>query len=133
MKGILKIQSPKFQLQILLASHDTVPCQIIIKLSFLCIFFIDLQTTEAQSFIILLKQYCSAILRPSDHTVVRPRAEIRTRDRKSRARDSDQQTTTPPFFVVTPSYFRVRAHYRLREFVTKTSGSAKKWLYKSIN
>ena len=38
----------------------------------------------------------SVICRPSDHTVGRPRAENRTRDGRSRGKDSHHQPTTPP-------------------------------------
>ena len=40
-------------------------------------------------FIILFIQYYSVTCRPSDHTVGRPRAEIRTRDGRSRGKDSN--------------------------------------------
>ena len=44
-------------------------------------------------FIILFIQYYSMICRPSDHTVGRPRAEIRTRAGRPRGRDT---TPRPP-------------------------------------
>ena len=44
------------------------------------IFCLDLQPIEAQGFNTLVTQYIRVICRPSDHTMGRPRAEIRTRD-----------------------------------------------------
>ena len=42
--------------------------------------------------------YCNTvwICRPSDRTVGRPRTKIGTRDGRSKGRDTDYQTTTPP-------------------------------------
>ena len=51
-------------------------------------------------FIILFIQYYSVICRPSDHTVGRPRAEIRTRARRLRGRDT---TPRPPQLLKSPS------------------------------
>ena len=45
-------------------------------------------------FILLFKQYYSETCRPSEHSVGRPRAEIRTRDGHSRGRD-----TRPPHLL----------------------------------
>ena len=47
-------------------------------------------------FIILLIQYYSVICRPSDHTVGRPRAKIRTQAWRSRGRDT---TPRPPHLL----------------------------------
>ena len=57
-----------------------------------------IQPTKAQGFNTLFIQYYSVICRSSDHIVGRPRAEIRTRDGRSRGRDSDHWTTIR-FFV----------------------------------
>ena len=47
-------------------------------------------------FITLFIQYYSAICRPSDHTVGRPRAESWNRDGRSRGKDTNHETTKPP-------------------------------------
>ena len=44
----------------------------------------------------LFIHYYSVIWRPSDHTVGRPQAEIRTLEGRSRGRDSNHWVTTPP-------------------------------------
>ena len=62
-------------------------------------------------FIILFIQYYSMICRPSDHTVERPWADIRTRDRRSRGRDTnplDHLITFTTFFSsIFPGYHKL--------------------------
>ena len=59
--------------------------------------FISRTTRMLGGFIILFIQYNSVICRPSDHTVGRPRAEIRTRDGRPRGRDTSSR---PPHHLV---------------------------------
>ena len=55
--------------------------------------FVFLKNLFIWFFIILFIQYYSVICRPSDHTVGRPRAEIRTRAGRPKGRDT---TPRPP-------------------------------------
>ena len=59
-------------------------------------------------FYTLFVQYYSMICRPSDHTVWRPWAEKRTRDGRSRVKDSNHQTTTPPQYCTRPPHLHTR-------------------------
>ena len=52
-------------------------------------FFIDFTAHLGLGFSTLLVQYYSVICRPSDHTVGRPRAEMRTWYGRSRRKDSN--------------------------------------------
>ena len=56
-----------------------------------------LQPTVAKVVITLFIQYSSVICRPSDHTVVTPRAEIQTRARQSM--EAGTRTTDHPTFL----------------------------------
>ena len=73
-------------------------------------FFLPLQPTETWGLITLFIQHCSVIFRPSDHTVGRPQAEIRTRDGRFRGRDSNHQTTTPLYGAGWLCYFSLGMH-----------------------
>ena len=66
---------------------------------YLQLFLSFLQPTEV--FITLVIQDYSAICRPSDHTVGSPRAEIRTRDGRSRGKDTI--ATRPPHLLPSTS------------------------------
>ena len=61
---------------------------------------------------ILFVQYYSVICRPSDCTVGRPRAEIWTRDRKYRGRNTSHLTTNPPDkSIMLPYYNCANVHF----------------------
>ena len=63
-------------------------------------FFLSLflQPIPVPRFTLSIIQYYSVICRPSDHTVGRPRTDIRIRDGLSNSRATKHKTTTPPIF-----------------------------------
>ena len=63
---------------------------------FLCGSFLDLQPTEGFYCNNLFIQYYSVICRPSEYTVGRPRAELRTRDGRFRGRNTNNYRPLDP-------------------------------------
>ena len=69
-------------------------------------------------FILLFIQYYSVTCRPSDHTVGRPRAEIRTRAGRPRGRDT---TPRPPHLLARPSHLLKIVQYTFLKLHSTTT------------